>query len=86
MRNGHEENVDRVLEQTSRALGQVIAGKMDIDTMLDLYGEQMCTAIKLYMRDLDKPPNHPYTIQSKGSSNPLISTGQLVEAISWEKK
>lgn len=86
LRTGHDENVDRVLEQTSRALSQVIAGKMDIDTMLDLYGEQMATAIKTYMRDLSNPPNHPYTTEQKGSSNPLIDSGALLESIIWEKK
>lgn len=52
--------------------------------MLDLYGQQMATAIKLYMRNLDTPPNHPFTLEQKGSSNPLISTGGLLESITWE--
>ena len=86
LRTGHDENVDRVLTQTGRALGQVIAGKMDVDTMLDLYGQQMATAIKTYMRDLSRPANHPYTVEQKGSSNPLIDTGALIESIIWEKK
>ena len=86
IRNGHDQNVDRVLTQTGRAIGQVLAGKMDVDTLLDLYGEQMATAIKTYMRDLDAPPLHPYTIEQKGSSSPLISTGALLESIVWEKK
>lgn len=85
LRNGHDENVDRVLTQTGRAIGQVIAGKMSVDDLLDLYGEQMATAIKTYMRDLSSPPNHPYTVEQKGSSNPLIDTGQLLESIIWEK-
>ncbi len=86
LRTGHDKNVERVLKQTERALGQVLAGKMDIDTMLDLYGQQMATAIKLYMRDLKSPPNHPYTIDQKGSSNPLIDTGALLESITWKKE
>ena len=85
IRTGHDENVERVLEQTERAIGQVILGKMSIDDVLDLYGQQMATAIKTYMRDLSKPANHPYTTEQKGSSNPLIDTGGLVESITWEK-
>ena len=46
IRNGHDENAERVIKQTERALGQVIAGNMSVDDMLDLYGEQMATAIK----------------------------------------
>ena len=85
MRTGHDENVDRIIKQTERALGQVVIGKMSIDDLLDLYGEQMATAIKTYMRDLKSPPNHPYTVEQKGSSNPLVDTGQLIESIVWRK-
>lgn len=86
LRTGHDENVDRIIKQTERALGQVIAGEMSIDDLLDLYGQQMATAIKTYMRDLSSPPNHPHTIEQKGSSNPLVDTGQLIESITWKKE
>lgn len=86
LRTGHDENVDRVMAQTERALSQVVAGKMSVDDMLDLYGQQMATAIKNYMRDLSSPANHPYTVEQKGSSNPLVDTGQLIESITWRTK
>ena len=86
LRRGHDENADRVIKQTERALGQVLSGRMTIDDMLDLYGEQMATAIKTYMRDLSNPPNHPYTIEQKGSSNPRIDQGGLIESITWKKE
>lgn len=34
-------------------------------------------AIKQYITDLDTPPNKPSTIKRKGSSNPLIDTGNM---------
>lgn len=86
LRTGHDENADRILKQTERALSQVIAGRMSIDDMLDLYGEQMATAIKTYIRDLSTPANHPFTIEQKGSSNPLVDTGGLIESITWKKE
>ena len=86
LRTGHDENVDRIIRQTERALGQVVAGKMSVDDLLDLYGEQMATAIKKYMRDLDSPENHPFTAENKGSSNPLIDTGALLESITYRKE
>ena len=86
LRTGHDENADRVLKQTERALSQVVAGKMSVDDMLDLYGQQMATAIKTYMRNLSSPANHPYTVKQKGSSNPLIDTGGMVESITWKKE
>lgn len=86
LRSGHDENSDRIIAQTERALGQVLAGKMSVDDMLDLYGEQMATAIKTYMRDLRDPANHPYTVEQKGSNNPLVSTGELIESITWKRE
>lgn len=86
LRSGHDKNIDRVMQQTNRALSQVLAGKMTVDDMLDLCGQQLATAIKTYMRDLNNPANHPYTVEQKGSSNPLIATGGLVESITWKKE
>lgn len=85
LRTGHDENADKVINRTERAIGQVIAGKMSVDDLLDLCGEQMATAIKKHMRNLSSPPNHPYTVDQKGSSNPLVDTGQLIESITWRK-
>ena len=86
LRSGHDANADRILKQTERAIGLVLEGKMSVDDMLDLYGQQFATAIKLYMRDLRSPPNHPFTIEKKGSSNPLIDTGGMLESITWRRK
>lgn len=85
LRNGHDENIDRIIKQTERAIGQCLIGKMSIDEMLDLYGQQMSTAVKKYMRDLSQPANHSFTVSRKGSSNPLVDTGGLVESIMWKK-
>lgn len=84
LRTGHDQNVERIIKQTERALGQVIAGKMSMDDMYKLYGQQMSSAIKKYMRDLSSPPNSSATILAKGSSNPLVDTGQLVSSITYK--
>lgn len=86
LRTGHDENAERIIKQTERALSQVIAGKMSIDEMLDLYGQQMATAIKTYARDLSYPPNSSITTGNKGSTSPLIDTGDMIEHITWEKE
>lgn len=86
LRTGHDTYADEVVKNCEMALGQVINGKMSIDTWLDAYGQMLADKIKLYMRDLKSPPNHPFTIDQKGSSNPLVDTGGLIESITWEKK
>lgn len=85
LRSTFDNENDRIIEQTERAIYQVISGKMSVDDMLDLYGEQFATAIKKTIRDIKNPPNHPFTIDNKGSSNPLIDTGGLLESITWKK-
>lgn len=86
LRNGHDENADRILKQAERALKLVVGGKMSIDKWLDMYGQQFATAIKTYIRDLSSPENHPFTVEQKGSSNPLVDTGGLIESISFRKE
>ena len=82
LRTGHDENAERIITQTERALSQVIAGKMSVDTMCDLCGEQLATAIKEYMTKT--APNHPFTVERKGSSTPLADSGGLIESITRE--
>ena len=84
LRNGHDANIDKVMKQTERAIAAVVAGTMSVDDMLDLCGTQLCTAIKKHMVELSSPPNSSLTVEWKGSSNPLIDTGNLVSSISFE--
>ena len=46
----------------------------------------MATHIKEYAASLSTPPNHPYTVDQKGSSNPLNDTGDMINGISWRTK
>ncbi len=86
LRTTFDNENDRIINQTERVFSQVIAGKMSVDDMLDLCGEQFATAIKDYIRDLSSPENHPFTIEQKGSSNPLVDTGGLITSITWKKE
>lgn len=86
LRTGHDKNADRVITQTERAVNLFIDGKKSLDDLLDVYGEQMATAIKEYMTELSKPANHPFTQEQKGDNNPLINTGGLKDSITWKKE
>lgn len=84
IRTGHDENIDKVMKQTDRAISAVVAGTMSVDDMLDLCGEQLATAIKEYARELSSPPNSSLTTEWKGSSNPLVDTGNMIASIDWK--
>ena len=86
LRSSHDENAEKVMKQSERALGQVVVGKMSLEQYIDMVGRDYVTMIKEYIVELSSPPNHPYTIEQKGSDNPLVSTGGLVESISYRVK
>lgn len=84
LRGGFDENAEKVLNATERVLGDVIEGTMSTDQYAELVGLQLASAIKKYARDLRNPPNSKFTIQRKGSSNPLVDTGQMIDGITYE--
>lgn len=56
---------------------QQIAAGASLDQTLDGIGLIATGAVQQYMTDLKTPPNAKYTIEQKGSSNPLIDTGSM---------
>ena len=84
LRNGFDENKEDVIHQAENVLGEVLAGRMDPEQLFEMIGLRMKSCIQDYARDLDSPPNHPYTREQKGSSNPLIDTGDMIGAISYK--
>lgn len=86
LRKSHDEKGEQVLKQAERALPLVIHGQMTVEQYMDMVGRNYVTMIKEFIVELDSPPNHPYTVEQKGSSNPLVDTGGLVESISYRVK
>lgn len=86
LRSSHDENAAQVLKEAERAISLVAVGKMSLDQYLDMVGRNYVTMVKDYIVELDSPPNHPFTVERKGSSNPLVDTGGLVESISYRVK
>lgn len=84
LRNGYDLNKIVVVDNVDPALGTVLDGSMEVDKFLEMVGLVLSSTIKDYARDLDTPPNHPFTIERKGSSSPLVATGDMIESISYE--
>lgn len=84
LRNGYDESKDEIIAQAEAVLGDVIGGKMSEDLFFEMIGILMKSRIQDYARDLDSPPNHPYTVEKKGSSNPLVDTGDMIGSISYK--
>lgn len=54
------------------------------DQILEQVGAFAVGAVQQYMTDLQTPPNAPYTVEQKGSSNPLIDTGALRASVTYK--
>ena len=69
-------------EMTNLARG-VVSGKLDGRTALDLLGQKVAGWCQARIAAGIAPALKPATIKRKGSSTPLINTGQLRSAITW---
>lgn len=85
LRTGYDKHRDELMQKGQTLLAQVAAGKMTANGCMRALGSSMASKIKDYARDLDSPENHPFTTDRKGSSNPLVKTGNMIEGITWRK-
>lgn len=87
LRASHDEHAKDVFQQSEKALGLVLGGKMSLDEYMDMVGRDYVGMVKDYIVELDKPSNHPFTVENKGDDNPLIGkTSGLIESISYRVK
>lgn len=61
-----------------------VANDLPLDQLLEQVGAFAAGAVQQYMTDLRTPPNSDYTIEQKGSDNPLIDTGSLLQSITYK--
>lgn len=65
-------------------LVKMLRGQMSIEQALGQLGEMAKGDVQTEIRSGDFAPLKPATIKRKGSSRPLIDTGQMVQSIAWE--
>jgi len=75
-----EENEDRI-EANLEKVGELICNGQDAATSLERLGLLYVGQIQARISSGIAPPNAPATIARKGSSTPLVDTGQLRSSI-----
>jgi len=55
-------------------------------TAANLLGDATKGRIQEFAIDLRDPPNAQSTVDAKGSSNPLVDTGQMIGSIDYKVK
>lgn len=72
------------IERLQQLLGmQIVEGKIDHRTALELLGSKIAGWCQARIAAGIAPALKPATIRRKGSSTPLVDTGQLRSAITW---
>lgn len=86
LRTGYDQNRDKLLQKVQMLLQDVASGKMSAAQFHEAVGSSLRDAIKKYAIELNSPGNHPFTVDRKGSSNPLVGkTGDMIEGIIWRR-
>lgn len=62
----------------------VAMGRKPLERALGELGAMGAARVKTEIRDGDFAPNAPSTVAKKGSSHPLIDTGQEKQSVTWE--
>lgn len=85
LRTGYDKNAGKVKQKINQMLADVASGKMSESTLYEAAGVELAGAIKNYAVELSAPPDHPFTVDRKGSSNPLVDNGDMIGGITWRK-
>lgn len=63
---------------------ELLQDKIDEDKFLNAMGQKGADIISQEIIALDTPPNAPTTEKKKGSSNPLVDSGDMARATTWQ--
>jgi hypothetical protein len=85
MRSTQLEKQAEINEFISTEAVKVIEQKLKPTQLLDRIGLKVQSLLRQRVRSITQPPLSPATIAAKGSSKPLIDTGQMINSINYEK-
>lgn len=83
---GYDENIDEVMKKVDLLVPDLVEGKMPVNRFCTMIGLLMSSKIKEYAVNLNSPPNSSFTVKRKGSSNPLVDTGDMINGIGFQVK
>lgn len=78
-----EQNREKYLSFVERSIPALIDGSMELKTMWQFLGMEGQADLQKQMVTAKLAPLHPRTIKRKGSSRPLIDSGQLRQGVTY---
>lgn len=76
----HRDDIGKVIEE---GLAAIIDGKKTAIQAASTVGILAQSLVRKRIVELDSPPNSDVTIAIKGSSSPLVDTGQMIQSVTW---
>lgn len=84
LRAGFDEHHKQVIDVTNLLVADVLGGTMPVDKFCEIVGTELRSKIQDYADELSDPKNHPFTIERKGSANPLVDSGDMINSLDFE--
>lgn len=84
MRNTMRKNKNKYRDVLKKIAEGILNGDTDFRTAMNKLAILAQGDVQSEITSLRKPPNASSTIKKKGSSNPLIDTGAMRQAVTWE--
>lgn len=82
--NAIRENRAKYLSAMRVSAPKILRGETTMEVVLNKLGILAQGDIQMSITTLRDPPNAPATIRAKGSSNPLIDTGEMRQKVTWK--
>lgn len=84
LRNAMRDNRGKYRNGMRASAAKLLTGKTTISVVLSKLGILAQGDVQESITSLQSPPNSPTTIELKGSSNPLIDSGEMRGAVTWK--
>lgn len=81
LRSTTDENRGQISQLKEKLITKIYAGAIKSREALSITGEFLTTKVKQKIVAIKIPPLSLATVKRKGSTNPLVDTGQLVQSI-----
>lgn len=84
MRTTFDTKINSWLEFFEDQIELVVTGELKAKQCFERLGQRMVSDIQQKMTDVRTPPLSPATVQRKGSTNPLLDTGELRRRVTYK--
>ena len=82
--NAMRRNRNKYLDRMRAEAKKIVRGEASMRAVLAKLGAVATADVQEEITNLKSPPNSPTTIRLKGSSNPLIDTGEMRAKTTWK--